>query len=114
MLNNQIGAKKSWNGQYTVECNTVPNLPDLTLYFGGKPYVLKGTDYILEAQGTCLSSFTGMDINLPWGTLWIIGKFLHQLAYLCLMGHSPGDVFLRKYYTVYDLGRDAVGFAPAA
>lgn len=25
-----------------------------------------------------------------------------------------GDVFLRKYYTVYDLGRNAVGFAPAA
>jgi saccharopepsin len=23
-----------------------------------------------------------------------------------------GDVFLRKYYTVYDLGRNAVGFAP--
>lgn len=22
-----------------------------------------------------------------------------------------GDVFLRKYFTVYDLGRDAVGFA---
>ena len=23
----------------------------------------------------------------------------------------PGDVFLRKYFTVYDLGRNAVGFA---
>lgn len=22
-----------------------------------------------------------------------------------------GDVFLRRFYTVYDLGRDAVGFA---
>ncbi|KAI0750805.1 aspartic peptidase A1 [Daedaleopsis nitida] len=97
MLNTQIGAKKSWNGQYTVDCAKVPSLPDLTLTFGGKPYVLKGTDYVLEVQGTCMSSFTGMDINLPGGgSLWIIG-----------------DVFLRKYYTVYDLGKNAVGFAPA-
>ncbi|TFK89830.1 endopeptidase [Polyporus arcularius HHB13444] len=98
MLNTQIGAKKSWNGQYTVDCSKVPDLPDLTLYFNGKPYVLKGTDYVLEVQGTCISSFTGLDINMPNGDqLWIIG-----------------DVFLRKYYTVYDLGKNAVGFAEAA
>ncbi len=74
MLNTQIGAKKSWNGQYTVDCATVPNLPDLTLTFNGKPYPLKGTDYILEVQGTCISSFTGLDINIPGGgSLWIVG-----------------------------------------
>ncbi|OJT03765.1 Saccharopepsin [Trametes pubescens] len=95
MLNAQIGAKKSWNGQYTVDCAKVPDLPDLTFFFNGKPYVLKGTDYVLEVQGTCMSSFTGIDINMPGGaSLWIVG-----------------DVFLRKYFTVYDLGRDAVGFA---
>ncbi|KAF8812479.1 endopeptidase [Phlegmacium glaucopus] len=94
MLNTQIGAKKSWNGQYQVDCAKVPDLPDLSFYFGGKAYPLKGTDYILEIQGTCISAFTGLDINLPGGSLWIIG-----------------DVFLRKYYTVYDHGRDAVGFA---
>ncbi|KAJ7682764.1 aspartic peptidase A1 [Mycena polygramma] len=96
MLNTQIGATKSWNGQYTVDCAKVPSLPDLSFTFGGKDYPLKGSDYILEVQGTCMSSFTGMDINLPGGSLWIVG-----------------DVFLRRYYTVYDLGRNAVGFAPA-
>ncbi|KAG7096932.1 hypothetical protein E1B28_004332 [Marasmius oreades] len=95
MLNAQIGAKKSWNGQYTVDCNRVASLPALTLTFGGKPFPLKGTDYILEVQGTCISSFTGLD--MPGSPLWIIG-----------------DVFLRRYYTVYDLGRNAVGFAEAA
>jgi len=94
MLNAQIGAKKSWNGQYQVECSRVPNLPELSFYFGGKAYPLKGSDYVLEVQGTCISAFTGLDINLPWGSLWIIG-----------------DVFLRRYFTVYDLGRNAVGFA---
>lgn len=74
MLNTQIGAKKSWSGQYTIECAKVPSLPDLTFYFGGNPFTLKGTDYILELQGTCISAFMGMDINLPWGSLWIIGE----------------------------------------
>jgi len=91
MLNSQIGAKKSWNGQYTVDCSTVPDLPNLDLYFDGKAYPLKGSDYVLEVQGTCISSFTPMDIP---GGLWIIG-----------------DVFLRRYYTVYDHNRHAVGFA---
>jgi len=33
------------------------------------------------------------------------------MARLKLTFFSVGDVFLRKYYTVYDLGRNAVGFA---
>lgn len=74
MINSQIGAKRGWNGQYTVECSDVPNLPDLTLYFDATPYVLKGTDYILEAQGTCISAFTGLD--MPNGlNLWIVGMY---------------------------------------
>ncbi|RDB26453.1 Vacuolar aspartic protease [Hypsizygus marmoreus] len=85
-----------WNNNQ-VDCSKVPNLPELSFYFGGKPYPLKGSDYILEVQGTCISAFTGLDINLPGGSLWIIG-----------------DVFLRKYFTVYDLGRNAVGFAESA
>jgi len=94
MLNAEIGATKTWNGQYTVDCATVPTLPDLTFTFNGKGYPLKGSDYILNAGGTCISAFTGMDIPVPGGSLWIVG-----------------DVFLRRYFTVYDLGRNAVGFA---
>lgn len=50
-LNAAIGATKSWNGQYTVPCNTVSDLPTLTLVFGGKNYTLEGTDYILNLGG---------------------------------------------------------------
>jgi saccharopepsin len=95
--NFRIGATKSWNGQYTVDCNTISSLPKLSLTFGGKPYELSGEDYVLNAGGTCISSFTGMDIPAPIGPLWIVG-----------------DVFLRRYFTVYDLGRNAVGFATSA
>lgn len=41
-INKRIGAEKTWNGQYTVKCDSIKTLPDLTLYFGGKPFVLKG------------------------------------------------------------------------
>jgi saccharopepsin len=114
MLNAQIGAKKSWNGQYTVDCSEVPRLPELSFYFGGKAYPLKGSDYVLEVQGTCISSFTPMDIKLPGGdSLWIIGmSSLNMCEKLTIINWtSLGDVFLRRYYTVYDLKRNAVGFA---
>jgi saccharopepsin len=113
MLNAQIGATKSWNGQYQIDCAKVPSLPSLSFTFGGKAYPLQGSDYILELQGTCISAFTGMDINLPGGSLWIIGVFPFYCVSSCLLITFTGDVFLRKYYTVYDLGRDAVGFALA-
>lgn len=96
ILNKEIGATQNWMGQHIVDCDTVPNLPKLTFYLNGKPYTLEGEDYILQVQGTCLSSFMGMDLPPPIGPMWIVG-----------------DVFLRKFYTVYDLGRDAVGFAKA-
>ena len=84
MLNTQIGAKKSWNGQYTVECSKVPELPDLILHLGGKPYPLAATDYILNVQGSCLSAFTPMDINLPGGgSIWIIGEFTEARNHMC-------------------------------
>lgn len=77
MLNTQIGAKRSWNGQYTVDCAKVPSLPVLNLHMGGKAYPLEGRDYILEVQGTCISAFTGLDINIPGGSLWIVGMFFN-------------------------------------
>lgn len=94
MLNKEIGAEKSWNGQYTIDCSKVPTLPKLTFTFSGKDFDLSGEDYILNAGGTCLSAFTGMDIPPPMGPLWIIG-----------------DAFLRKWYSVYDLQKNAVGLA---
>jgi saccharopepsin len=66
-LNKEIGAKKSWNGAYTVDCDKVASLPDITFTFSGYNFSLPATDYIMNTQGTCISSFQGLDIPPPLG-----------------------------------------------
>lgn len=92
LLNKEIGAKKGYNGQYTIECDKRDELPDLTFTLTGYNFTIGPYDYILEVQGSCISSFMGMDF--PGGPLAILG-----------------DAFLRKWYSVYDLGKNAVGLA---
>ncbi|KAG8529247.1 Vacuolar protease A [Bacidia gigantensis] len=113
ILNSQIGAKKSWSGQYTIECEKKDSLPDMTFTLTGQNFTIGPEDYILEVQGSCVSSFFGM------------GKFLSdQLSFLAdpFPPDIPepvgplailGDSFLRKWYSVYDLGSNSVGLALA-
>lgn len=82
--------------EYTIDCSKVPSLPTLSISIGGVEFTLAGDEYTLNVQGMCLFGFTGIDIPAPRGPLYILG-----------------DVFIRKYYTVFDTtGR--LGFAPVA
>ncbi|KAI1768433.1 Asp-domain-containing protein [Hypoxylon sp. FL1150] len=96
LLNKEMGAKKSYNGQYTVECSVRDSLPDVTFKLAGHDFAIGPYDYILEVQGSCISTFMGMDFPAPVGPLAILG-----------------DAFLRKWYSIYDLGKGTVGLAKA-
>ncbi|CAI0645175.1 Vacuolar protease A [Colletotrichum fructicola] len=96
LLNKEIGAKKGFNGQYSVECDKRAELPDITFTLAGYNFSISAYDYILEVSGSCISTFQGMDFPEPVGPLVILG-----------------DAFLRRWYSVYDLGKNAVGLAKA-
>jgi len=91
LINNELGAKKGFGGQYTVECDKRDSLPDISFTLTGVNFTLSAYQYTLEASGSCISAFQGMDIPPPAGPLVILG-----------------DSFLRKYYSIYDLGSNSV------
>ncbi len=96
ILNSEIGAKKSWSGQYTINCDARDNLPDLTLTLAGYNFTIGPHDYILELSGSCISAFTPMDFPGPVGPIAILG-----------------DAFLRRFYSVYDIGKNTVSLGKA-
>jgi len=93
----KAGATSLMGKEWVVNCSTISSLPDLDITLGGKPFTLTATDYVVQAGGQCLFAFMGIDIPAPAGPLWIMG-----------------DVFMRKYYSVFDYGNKQMQFAPVA
>lgn len=83
-----------------VDCSTIGTYPDLTFTLDGIAYTLQSTEYILEVtsmgQTECIVGLQGMDLPSPINNGFILG-----------------DVFIRKFYTHFDMANLRVGFALA-
>ncbi|GAB0200102.1 renin [Grus japonensis] len=100
VLMKAIGAAEMAEGEYVVDCDRVPQLPNISFHLGGKPYVLSGSAYILRqsqyGEDICVVAFSGLDIPPPAGPLWILGAS-----------------FIGHYYTKFDRRNNRIGFATA-
>lgn len=90
-----IGAKPTITGQYTVDCDKVDEIPDMTWTIDGKDYTVAGKKLVIQSASMCIFAMMGMDFPKP-GPQWILG-----------------DVFMREYYTIFDYEGERVGFANA-
>ncbi|CAH8850225.1 unnamed protein product [Trichobilharzia szidati] len=95
-MNDHLGAKWSGDGGYSLDCNYIHMLPAIEFVFRRKTYVLSPKDYVLKEENwlytDCTSPFASND-KLPSG-YWVLG-----------------DVFMSKFYTVFDFGESQIRLA---
>lgn len=89
--NKEMGATRHANGQYNIECEARERLPNVTFTLAGHNFSIGPEDYVFEYKGSCHSAFFGNN---------------YEFAVL-------GTAFLRKWYSVFDLGAKTISFAKA-
>ncbi|XP_053720055.1 nothepsin [Synchiropus splendidus] len=100
VLQQLIGATPTNIGEYLIDCARLSSLPHVTFVLGHVEYTLTAKQYVrkemLGDRELCFSGFQAVDIISPDGPLWILG-----------------DIFLTEYYSIFDRGRNQIGFADA-
>jgi len=80
-------------GTVNQDCSNLDSLPDLTFELGGVQYTLTSRDWVIQVQNECISGIQG-------------ANFPSQLRDSFILG----DVFMRKFYTLFDYTNKRVGF----
>merc|ERR1719330_1811328 len=78
------------------DCSNFNELPNLGFKLGNTVLNLKPDDYMDRSDGRCSFSLMALDVPPPKGPVFIFG-----------------DPFLRRFVTIYDRTKPAVGFAVA-
>lgn len=95
-LASHLGLREIQHGVYEVTCAKVPSLDPMVFTLRGKDYTLDANDYVLRVaqygQEMCIFGVTGLDFPPGSESYWILG-----------------DVFIRKYYSIFSFEKDNVG-----
>ncbi|KFQ89514.1 Gastricsin, partial [Phoenicopterus ruber ruber] len=88
-----LGAQLTSYG--VIDCNEVQNMPTITFVINGARLPLYPSAYVLNSNGYCTLGIEPTYLPSQNGQpLWILG-----------------DVFLKEYYTVFDMAKNRIGFA---
>lgn len=83
-----------------IDCSRIPSLPNLTVKIDGTSYVIPPQNYILQVtmfqQTQCVVGIMSLNFPPSFGKTMILG-----------------DIFIKTYYTHFDVANKKVGFAVA-
>ncbi|KAG8007826.1 Pepsin A-5 [Nibea albiflora] len=89
-INGWLGVIPNQYGDVAVACTSTDLLPDIVFNIHGYSFALPPSAYVTKSAAECRTGFVVSD-----GT-WILG-----------------EVFMRQFYTVFDISNNRVGFARA-